>query len=386
MKALPDEENKHVERGILGGLLTGAISVVLCLGAALVSLIVAIGQEDSDPLMYEALSTEIKRIEHHEGKEFKLIAVSPEMEKMLFIKTDKYLDLSMILSDQINIDHKDDLLLLAMDQDDVPKAPSGFQRVESYEFEPFVLLSYRKIEALGTTKLDLGTKLPNAKIEIHSKQYENQKRTCENWAFNRWYCGPDSWNWVGLEKVKIAEKEELCIWAHPFTDETLIITFPNILLGQSIEGSTALSDTASKANGGTPVILKVKVNKELKTTRTNANRKGWNRFVIKTPKLAGTSGEVKFEISTAHAGARHYCFRAKIINRKAKPKLAHPKEHKSNTEHKKEKTKKIKPQNTIKNLKTESTNPQPYKQEHHNSLDLKNKNREKTNSVQPKIN
>ena len=128
-----------------------------------------------------------------------------------------------------------------------------------------------------------------------------------------WSCSSKSWNYVGHTTNKFNGAFLPCIWAHPVDAGPLVVTFPNVTMGQAIVGNHGIADGAVDSfAGGAPVSLEVKIGGKVLETIVRANFKGWVGFRVPTTSLVGKKSDVTFTITTTQAGGRHYCFDARI--------------------------------------------------------------------------
>ena len=127
----------------------------------------------------------------------------------------------------------------------------------------------------------------------------------------RFRCDPrQGWNWVGPHLAEVGHRPYRCIFAHAVDGRVMRVTFPAAVLGQTIVGYTGIDDFENRKRSDEAVRLVVMVgDKEVGAVR-HLNKWPWTRFTFDTAKFAGQAHPVKFEVTTARAFARTFCFAA----------------------------------------------------------------------------
>lgn len=122
-------------------------------------------------------------------------------------------------------------------------------------------------------------------------------------------CPGPSWLWVGTKRLKVGILERACIWAPPPPRGRLRLSFPDVPLGQRLEGRHGLSDfAATQTPEGTPVRLRVEVADGPHRTFTVPNDVGWREWSLDTSEVAGERRDVTLIIQSEHHHRRQYCF------------------------------------------------------------------------------
>ena len=153
--------------------------------------------------------------------------------------------------------------------------------------------------------------LGHAKVEIDRG---GVKTPCKSSGAGKHQCSAPSWNYVGPSSQRVGDALRRCIWAHPVDRGTLRITFSKQRLGRAIFGHHGLTDAAVRSfSNGAPVTLKLLVDGKVVVTERQANVRGWNTFRYDTHVRRGKMATIGFEISTSHAGGRHFCFDAVLV-------------------------------------------------------------------------
>ncbi|PID38890.1 MAG: hypothetical protein CSA65_01450 [Proteobacteria bacterium] len=129
----------------------------------------------------------------------------------------------------------------------------------------------------------------------------------------RHQCSKSSWNHVGPSSQRVGDALRRCIWAHPVDRGLVRVTFPGQTLGSAIMGHHGLTDSAVRSfTGGAAVTLKLLIDGKVVLTRKRPNTRAWASWRYDTRRMRGKKADIGFEISTTHAGGRHYCFDAVV--------------------------------------------------------------------------
>ncbi|MCB9507558.1 MAG: hypothetical protein H6700_07135 [Myxococcales bacterium] len=127
------------------------------------------------------------------------------------------------------------------------------------------------------TPFDLADAVRGARVWVESTAGE--LRECDRWVFGRWYCGPDTWNTVGVADVTISGRAESCIWAHPIADSDLHILFPAVPQG-NLAARAAIADVGVASDVEGDVRYDVLVDGQVVATRSHAQRAGFISFRV----------------------------------------------------------------------------------------------------------
>lgn len=73
----------------------------------------------------------------------------------------------------------------------------------------------------------------------------------------RFRCGPEGWQWIGLETVTVQGERRACIWAHPIAADVLSIELPALARMARFRLVTLLSDGAVQRTTGSPIDVLV---------------------------------------------------------------------------------------------------------------------------------
>lgn len=193
-----------------------------------------------------------------------------------------------------------------------PPPPDGFQEHVLESTSDLVLLDWRRQGTTSTARLsDLMT---SATARYRTEQ---ALRPCSAWRFGRLMCGPNEWNYVGVSEVPVANKPELCIWAHPLSGHDLEITFDNVVLGGGLRGRYAMADSAVADPNASPVTFRLLVDGTERVKRVVANRPGWNHFGLSPADLGADEPRrphtLTFVVSATNDGRRHFCFDGELV-------------------------------------------------------------------------
>ena len=123
---------------------------------------------------------------------------------------------------------------------------------------------------------------------------------------SRWQCANNGWNYVGVTVKRMGNVITKCVWAHPFSNKTLTISYPGVELGGRLVGFFGLVDGSDELEGIRPVNFTVYVG-GLEHFSGSATYPGKNSFSIQT--TAGRQ-DVEFRVATDNDMARHFCFEA----------------------------------------------------------------------------
>jgi hypothetical protein len=124
---------------------------------------------------------------------------------------------------------------------------------------------------------------------------------------NRHRCpGHFDWMYVGPHRQHSGGQAKDCLWAHPISGGSVIVTFAPQAFSGPLTFSHAVSDQAAANPKGVPVTAVIRVDGQEKNRVVRTNRAGFVEKNIEAP--AGKAVTVQVEIQTVDDGSRHYCF------------------------------------------------------------------------------
>jgi hypothetical protein len=123
-------------------------------------------------------------------------------------------------------------------------------------------------------------------------------------------CPDLSFNFVRRQIVEVDQKLRMALLAQPVGDATVVVEFPAVPLGRTIEIGTGLHNTWMRKEAHGPVDLRVVVGGAVAASFTTRNDDGWKRTSIDTSARAGQTVPVRFEITSPLPYARHFAFAA----------------------------------------------------------------------------
>ena len=131
---------------------------------------------------------------------------------------------------------------------------------------------------------------------------------------NKLICAEHDWAFVGSKRLVVEVADDPCIWAHPYSDGDLTITFQDVPLDKALGGGHALEDRAvTRTPDGADVRLVVSVEEGPTQAFVAPNVTGRRSWRLDTANLAGQHRDVTFTISTENAVRRHYCFDGGVL-------------------------------------------------------------------------
>ncbi|MBM4319578.1 MAG: hypothetical protein FJ125_06385 [Deltaproteobacteria bacterium] len=148
----------------------------------------------------------------------------------------------------------------------------------------------------GRPLYDLRERLQDARVRRESGKKVEE---CSLWAKGSWYCGKlHAWQFVGPVTKDVDDNPREAIWAHPPAKDTrLVIEYPVVPLGQTLELEAGLTLRSIISGEGSAVHFLVRVAGEKVLDTTLAPRqKGWFTWSIDTAHLAGRSERVSVVI------------------------------------------------------------------------------------------
>ena len=165
------------------------------------------------------------------------------------------------------------------------------------DFEDNVTVSWRLKDRLAEAKVSMET--GGRLIECPFSQ-------------SRHVCSANEWNYVGPIVQATAGDERELVWAHP-VNNALVIVFPHVTLGEHLLLGSCLSDFAVGLAEGAPVLVEVFIGDTLLGSHLQANRSGYATTDLSTRTFAGQTVELRFRISAANQGRRHFAFDAMVF-------------------------------------------------------------------------
>lgn len=124
-------------------------------------------------------------------------------------------------------------------------------------------------------RIALSEQVHEARVAVVNE--DGTRRACDDWAFGRWVCGPDAWNYVGPTELSVRDRTQSCLWMHPLAGATLEVTWPDVPAGR-VSGRTALSDIAADNEAAGAVRYSVHWGDEEVVDRAHPSARGWRRF------------------------------------------------------------------------------------------------------------
>ncbi len=101
-----------------------------------------------------------------------------------------------------------------------------------------------------------------------------------------------------------------CIYSQLPSGGTTRIRFRDVVFGKALHGHHAISWAQERFKQGTPVTISFTAGGHLLGRFVHNDGDSWKPFDMETTDLAGTTGELVVDISTANARERSYCFEA----------------------------------------------------------------------------
>jgi hypothetical protein len=123
-------------------------------------------------------------------------------------------------------------------------------------------------------------------------------------------CPDLSFNYVRRQIVEVGQELHQALLAQPVGDATVVVEFPAVPLGRTLEIGTGLHNTWMRKEAHGPVELRVVVGGAVAASLTTRNEDGWKRTSVDTSARAGQTAPVRFEITSPQPYARHFAFAA----------------------------------------------------------------------------
>ncbi len=134
-----------------------------------------------------------------------------------------------------------------------------------------------------------------------------EERRCDDWRFDRWFCGPDEWNYVGPATPTLRSRPFSCVWAHPIEGEELRIRWDNLGGPGLLDIRFAVVDSGITADSS-PVDVEIHTGDVEPTelaTRTDGRQRRHRAQV--------GAGALEIRVSAADTSRRHFCFAGTLI-------------------------------------------------------------------------
>jgi hypothetical protein len=163
-----------------------------------------------------------------------------------------------------------------------------------------------KVAEGGSTAVSthLADYLAEARISVIGPAGDEQR--CAPVIFGRANCGKQPWEYVGVEKLKVAGRTESCIWAHPIAESILRISFPLPAAPGLLTGRAGFADSAVGPGREGEVSLRVTVAGEPVLELKRQRVQGFATLRGELPERS-SAGRILFDIEGGTAAA-HFCF------------------------------------------------------------------------------
>jgi hypothetical protein len=154
---------------------------------------------------------------------------------------------------------------------------------------------------------DLADRLPRARAELVES---GRTLPCAPFDGRKIQCPGPEWNFAGEVILGVDHVLRQCIWLHPVQGARFTVRFPDVELGEALEGFMGLADTVVEPPSSHDVILRVAVAGGPEASFRCPSRRGYFPWRLPTPGMAGRRAEVSISSEAAFTGQRHFCFRA----------------------------------------------------------------------------
>lgn len=154
---------------------------------------------------------------------------------------------------------------------------------------------------------DLSDGLASAEVEV--ERADSAVRCSWSPLARRQRCeGMPEWVHVGVEELPIGGRTERCTWAHPITDATLVVRFPQARLLGELDLELALTDGAADNTALAPVRAQLLVDG---APALDLEKPAGKRGFARASALTGGARDaaVELRLTTPNDGQRHTCFR-----------------------------------------------------------------------------
>jgi hypothetical protein len=133
---------------------------------------------------------------------------------------------------------------------------------------------------------------------------------CKPFDGARIRCPGPEWNYAGRKIIVAKQLLRQCIWLHPIQGAKFSLHFPDIPLGDHIQGYFGMDDASVYPPGHHDVNLTVLLDDSELGRFTCPSRSGWFAWEAETPGHRGTSGRITIQSDAPFTGRRHFCFTA----------------------------------------------------------------------------
>jgi len=150
-------------------------------------------------------------------------------------------------------------------------------------------------------------------------------RVCDQWRFDRWFCGPDPWVYVGVTEITVRDRPWTCLWAHPTAEGPLELIFDDLPAGASLRGRYAFNDAAADRGSGDGVRLEALTGDTSLLETVAPMDRGHRSWRVELPEDATS---VTLRVTATELAQRHFCLdasvRAPVGPRTTRPSLRIP--------------------------------------------------------------
>jgi hypothetical protein len=144
---------------------------------------------------------------------------------------------------------------------------------------------------------------------LPSAQVEQAGRACEPSPPGHFACSRANWNRVEERVERFGGAFRPCAWAHPPASGTLAIRFPEVPLGDRLEGGHGLADSAFTSGAATArVELEVRIGGSTVATLPVEPREGWQPVTLDTSAWSGQRADVELHVRATQSTRAHYGF------------------------------------------------------------------------------
>lgn len=176
------------------------------------------------------------------------------------------------------------------------------RRFDAVEIRVFAYATHQRL------LFDLRSDLEKVRVRLHGRQSVvcDRRRGDGGWSCP----GRPSWNHVSPHSFQVRRAEWQAVWAHPVTDDTLILDLGKQPLGDHIDISAALSDGAARTPAGATVYLDLEID-GARHTLVRSNAPGVARLTI--PTGHGERAHLRLRIHTPKDDRRHFGVNLRIV-------------------------------------------------------------------------
>jgi len=155
--------------------------------------------------------------------------------------------------------------------------------------------------------VDLADHLPEARAEVIRS---GRAEPCQPFDGIQHTCPGPRWNYVGEVILSADHKLRQCVWLHPIQGARLSVSFPDVELGEFVQGACALDDRVVEPPQPHDVDLIVQLDGQQIGRFTCPARRGWHPWEARTPGRTGSRGRITIQSEASFTGRRHFCFTA----------------------------------------------------------------------------